>query len=182
MQAGYTWSKSLDDVSAVSGGTGSTGALALPLPQNPFDTHPEKGPSNFDVAHSFSVSAAQDLHLQELGSQGARARQFTGGWQLLSISSIFERGAVHGVFGDPADRRGDAGARIGRIRLGSRIYRRRTARRGRGRTISARARGMLRSFLFRWAWREGRGRTMAGLGRWGGTRFGGRRITTSTTR
>jgi len=88
LQAGYTWSKSLDDVSAVSGGTGSTGALALPLPQNPFDTHPEKGPSNFDVAHSFSVSAAQDLHLQELGAQGARARQFTGGWELLSISSI----------------------------------------------------------------------------------------------
>ena len=82
LQAGYTWSKSLDDVSGV------TGAVALPLPQDPSNTHPERGPSNFDVAHGFSVSAAQDLHLQELGTQGARARKFTGGWELLSISSI----------------------------------------------------------------------------------------------
>ena len=88
LQAGYTWSKSLDDVSAVIGGTGSTGAVTLPYPQDPFDTHLEKGPSSFDVAHAFSVSAAQDLHLQELGSQSARARKFTGGWELLSISSI----------------------------------------------------------------------------------------------
>jgi hypothetical protein len=88
LQAGYTWSKSLDDVSAVIGGTGATGAVALPLPQDPFNTHPEKGPSNFDVAHAFSVSAAQDLHLQELGAQGERAKKFTGGWELLSISSI----------------------------------------------------------------------------------------------
>ena len=89
LQAGYTWSKSLDDVSAVAGGTGSTGAVALPLPQDPFNTHPEKGPSNFDVAHAFSMSAAQDLHLQELGwMAGPRARTLSGGWELLSISSI----------------------------------------------------------------------------------------------
>jgi len=88
IQAGYTWSKSLDNGSAVVGGTGSTGAVTLPLPQDPFDTHPEKGPSSFDVAHAFSVSAAQDLHLQQLGSQGARAQKFSGGWELLSISTI----------------------------------------------------------------------------------------------
>jgi hypothetical protein len=89
IQAGYTWSKSLDDSSAVVGGTGSTGALALPLPQNPFDTHPEKGPSSFDVAHAFSVSAAQDLHLQELGRLAEpRVRKWSSGWELLSISTI----------------------------------------------------------------------------------------------
>jgi hypothetical protein len=88
LQAGYTWSKSLDDSSAVIGGTGSTGAVALPNPQNPFDTHPEKGPSNFDVAHAFSVSAAEDLHLQKLGLDGARAREFAAGWELLDISTI----------------------------------------------------------------------------------------------
>jgi len=89
IQAGYTWSKSLDDSSAVVGGTGSTGALALTLPQNPFDTHPEKGPSSFDVAHAFSVSAAQDLHLQELGWLAKpRVREWSSGWELLSISTI----------------------------------------------------------------------------------------------
>lgn len=89
IQAGYTWSKSLDDTSAVIGGTGSTGAVALPVPQDPFNTHPEKGPSNFDVAHAFSVSAAQDLHLQELGwLAGPRVRTMAAGWELLSISTI----------------------------------------------------------------------------------------------
>ena len=88
IQAGYTWSKSLDDTSAVSGGTGSTGAVALPSPQNPFNTHLEKGPSSFDVAHAFTVSAGQDLHLQEVGFLKPISRTITAGWELLSISTI----------------------------------------------------------------------------------------------
>ncbi|HEV2327028.1 MAG TPA: TonB-dependent receptor [Terracidiphilus sp.] len=89
LQAGYTWSKSLDNASSVSGGgTGSTGAVALPSSQNPFDTHPEKGPSNFDVTHSFSLSAAQGIHLEALSFMPRSSRVLTAGWQLLSISSI----------------------------------------------------------------------------------------------
>jgi hypothetical protein len=88
LQAGYTWSKSLDDVSGVIGGTGSTGAVTVLNPQNPFDTHSEKGPSNFDVTHSFTLSAAQNLHVENIGSQPAGARLLTAGWELLSISSI----------------------------------------------------------------------------------------------
>jgi len=42
LQAGYTWGKSLDDVSGIIGGTGSTGAVTLFSPQNPFDTRAEK--------------------------------------------------------------------------------------------------------------------------------------------
>ena len=88
LQAGYTWGKSLDDVSGILGGTGSTGAVVLFSPQNPFDTRSEEGPSNFDVTHAFTLSAAQDLHLERFGPQSDRARVLTKGWQLLSISTI----------------------------------------------------------------------------------------------
>ncbi len=88
LQAGYTWGKSLDDVSGVFGGTGSTGAVAVFSPQNPFDTRSEKGPSNFDVTHVFTLSVAQNLHLEGLGFQWTPARLLTKGWQVLSISTI----------------------------------------------------------------------------------------------
>ena len=88
LQAGYTWSKSIDDVSGVSSGTGSAGAVVVFSPQNPFNTHLEKGPSNFDVTHAFTLSAAQNLHLQDLSFLPARSRVLTRGWQLLSISTI----------------------------------------------------------------------------------------------
>jgi hypothetical protein len=88
IQAGYTFGKSLDDVSGVIGGTGSTGAIAVFGPQDPFDTRVEKGPSNFDVTNAFTLSAAQDLHLESLGLQSDRVHLLSKGWQLLSISTI----------------------------------------------------------------------------------------------
>jgi hypothetical protein len=88
VQASYTWSKSIDDTSQVVGGTGSTGAVSVPFPQNPFDTHPEKGPSAFDIAHGFGLSLAQDLHLESIGFLSPISRKATDGWELLSISSI----------------------------------------------------------------------------------------------
>ena len=88
LQAGYTWGKSLDDVSGILGGTGSTGAVTLFSPQDPFNTPAERGPSSFDVTHVFTVSAAQDLHLEHLGVQSDRTRLLSKGWELLSISTI----------------------------------------------------------------------------------------------
>ena len=89
LQASYTWSKSLDDTSSViGGGTGSTGAVVQLAPQNPSDARPDKGPSTFDVAHSFSLSAAQELHLDSAEFLQFMPRKLTGGWQLLSISTI----------------------------------------------------------------------------------------------
>jgi len=89
VQASYTWSKSLDDVSGVIGGaTGSTGAQVQYAPQDPFNTHPERGPSTFDVAHSFNLSVAQDLHLDSIDSLEAVTKKITRGWELLSISTI----------------------------------------------------------------------------------------------
>jgi len=81
-------SKSLDDVSGLAGGAGSTGAVAIFSPQDPFETRSEKGPSSFDVTHAFTVSAAQNLYLEHLGLQPDRLKVLTKGWQLLSISTI----------------------------------------------------------------------------------------------
>ncbi len=88
IQASYTWSKSIDDSSMVIGGTGATGAVTSGFSQNPFDTHPEKGPSNFDATHSFSLSVAQDLHMESATWLRPLSRKVTYGWELLSISSI----------------------------------------------------------------------------------------------
>jgi hypothetical protein len=88
VQASYTWSKSIDDTSLVLPGTGSTGAVAAGASQDPFNNHPEKGPSQFDVTHGFSLSLAQDLHLESVNFLHAVSRKITDGWELLSISSI----------------------------------------------------------------------------------------------
>ncbi|HSY93625.1 MAG TPA: TonB-dependent receptor [Candidatus Binatus sp.] len=88
LQAGYTWGKSLDDVSGILGGTGSTGAVTLFSPQHPFDTQAERGLSSFDATHAFTLSAAQDLHFEHLGLQSDRTKLLTKGWEFLSISTI----------------------------------------------------------------------------------------------
>lgn len=88
IQASYTWGKSIDDTSMVIGGTGSTGAVTSGFSQNPFDTHPEKGPSTFDATHNFSLSVAQDLHLESAEWLHPLSRKVTYGWELLSISSM----------------------------------------------------------------------------------------------
>ena len=88
VQASYTWGKSIDDTSFVLPGTGSTGAVTAGTSMNPFNDHPEKGPSNFDVTHGFSLSIAQDMHLESVNFLRPVSRKVTDGWELLSISSI----------------------------------------------------------------------------------------------
>ncbi len=90
VQISYTWSKSIDDTSSVLGGfvVGASGASAQAWPQNPFNTAIDKGPSTFDVAHAFSSSIVQDLHIDRVPFLTAVNKKATGGWQLLSISAI----------------------------------------------------------------------------------------------
>jgi hypothetical protein len=90
IQASYTWSKSLDDTSTVTGGNvaGPAGALAPAWPQDPFDTRAEKGPSTFDVTHAFTASVVQDLHADRISFLRPVGRKLTAGWELLSISTI----------------------------------------------------------------------------------------------
>jgi hypothetical protein len=79
IQASYTWGKSIDDASGVISGS---------PPQNPYDMRAEKSPSSFDVNHGFGLSAAQDLHLNRVSYLRPVSKKATGGWELLSISSI----------------------------------------------------------------------------------------------
>lgn len=88
MQISYTFAKSLDDTSGVSANGNTTGAVSSPYPQNPFDTHAEKGPSSFDVANGFTMSLAQDLQLEKVSFLQPVNRKVTAGWELLSISTI----------------------------------------------------------------------------------------------
>jgi Carboxypeptidase regulatory-like domain len=88
IQASYTYAKSLDDTSGINPNGNATGAVTIPYPQDPFNTHLEKGPSSFDVAHSFTMSAAQDLQLDKAEFLSPVSRKLTQGWTLLSISTI----------------------------------------------------------------------------------------------
>ncbi|MBB5062563.1 TonB-dependent receptor [Granulicella mallensis] len=89
-QANYTWSKSIDDTSSVGGtsATSTVGAIAQAAPQNPFDTHPERGPSVFDTTNSFSLSLTQSLPVDAIHPLNHVSRKLTHGWQLISISSL----------------------------------------------------------------------------------------------
>ncbi len=89
IQASYTYSKSLDDASAVLGGGFTTaGAVLQTFPQDPWNTKAEKGPSTFDVTHVFTASVIQVLPLDRLGFLQPLGRRVTTGWQLLNITTI----------------------------------------------------------------------------------------------
>jgi len=87
--ASYTFSKSIDDTSAVLGGLpGGAGAILQTFAQNPLDERAEKAVSTFDVTHVFSVSVFQALPFDKVGFLQPLSRTVTGGWQLLNITTI----------------------------------------------------------------------------------------------
>jgi hypothetical protein len=88
-QASYTFSKSLDDTSALlTGVPTNAGVIVQALPQNPRDPRAEKGPSTFDVTHAFSLSLIQALPFNRLGLLKPVSEKITGGWQLLNVTSL----------------------------------------------------------------------------------------------
>jgi len=90
IQLSFAWSKSLDDTSSTVGpGVGSTsGAASLAFPQNPFSTSADKGPSSFEVGRAFTATVVQDLHADRAPGLKLLGPKLTGGWQLLSISTL----------------------------------------------------------------------------------------------
>jgi hypothetical protein len=90
IQASYTFSKSIDDTSAVFGGfiSGFSGAVSQTAAQDPFDTRPDKGPSNFDIRNALAFSLFQDLHADSVAFLRPLGKKLTGGWQLLGIGNV----------------------------------------------------------------------------------------------
>jgi hypothetical protein len=89
VQGSYTYSKSLDDTSAVLGGQiAGAGVVLQTLPQNPWNPGAEKGPSTFDATHSFSLSLIQVLPLDHVSFLRPLGRTLTRGWQFLNISTL----------------------------------------------------------------------------------------------
>ena len=88
-QASYTFSKSIDDTSAVPGGiSGSPGVILQTLPQDPRNPRADKGPSTFDVTHVFTLSLIQSLPLERVGFLQPLGKKLTKGWQLLNITTL----------------------------------------------------------------------------------------------
>ena len=81
-QAAYTWSKSIDtgsSISSVAAGTGYESSFAVATPLLP---ELARGPSNYDVRHSFVGSFVWELPSPAWeGVRGAMA----GGWQLSGV-------------------------------------------------------------------------------------------------
>jgi hypothetical protein len=89
LQASYTYSKSIDDTSAVLGGLfGTAGVILQTLPQDPWNPSAEKGPSTFDVTHAFSASVIQLVPLERVGFLRPLGRTLTRGWQVLNITTL----------------------------------------------------------------------------------------------
>jgi hypothetical protein len=89
LQASYTYSKALDDTSAVLGSLlGTAGVILQTQPQDPFDPGAEKGPSTFDVTHVFSASVIQLLYLDRVGFLHSLPKAVTAGWQFLNITTL----------------------------------------------------------------------------------------------
>jgi len=88
-QASYTFSKSMDDTSAVPGGiTANGGVILQTLPQDPYRPEADKGPSTFDVTHVFTLNLIQSLALDRLRFLQPLGKKLTKGWQLLDITTL----------------------------------------------------------------------------------------------
>jgi len=88
-QASYTYSKSLDDTSAVLGGFfGSSGPVLQTVPQDPRNPGLEKGPSTFDATHVFALSLIQALPFDRVGFLRPISKKVTSGWQILNITTL----------------------------------------------------------------------------------------------
>ncbi|MDE3178031.1 MAG: hypothetical protein KGM47_00105, partial [Acidobacteriota bacterium] len=87
-QISYTYSKAMDDASAIYPSS-SQGTILQAYPQNPWDPGAERGPATFDLTHVVSFSVIQNLQLDRIGFlERNLGKKLTSGWQLLNISTL----------------------------------------------------------------------------------------------
>lgn len=88
-QASYTYSKSMDDTSALLGGVSTNaGVILQTLPQDPLNPRAEKAVSVFDVTHVFSLSLIQALPVNKVRFMKPLGKYVTDGWQFLNITTL----------------------------------------------------------------------------------------------
>jgi hypothetical protein len=78
--ASYTWSKSIDTVSSAMFDSSVSGGV-----QNIFDVKKNRGPSDWDVPHRFSLSYVYDLPYGRRGSGGGAMKALFGNWQVSGL-------------------------------------------------------------------------------------------------
>ena len=148
LQAGYTWSKSLDDVSGLLGGTGSTGAVFSVQPAGPIrHTCRER---------SVKLQRCSRLHFERgagpaFAGPGRPARRDPTVHSGLAVAEHLDDhqwSAVHRLLRDSADGRRDNWGGTGQTRLANRTFRRRTAQLDDGKTILGSVPPTQRSFRF----------------------------------
>jgi hypothetical protein len=89
IQASYSFSKSLDDASAIVFSFSSpSGTVLQTLPQDPWNPGTEKGPAPFDVTHALSMSIIQFLPLDRVGFLHPLGKKVLEGWQVLNITTL----------------------------------------------------------------------------------------------
>ncbi len=89
-QASYTYSKSLDNASAIVGivPSASSGTVLQPPPQDPRNPGADKGPSTFDITHIFALNFVLRLPFDRIALFQPLGSHVTSGWQLLNISVL----------------------------------------------------------------------------------------------
>jgi hypothetical protein len=88
-QLSYTFSKSVDDTSAVAASLGQpTGTIIQAVPQDPWNPGSDKGPSTFDVTHAFTSSVIQILPFDRVRFFRPLGKKLTTGWQVLNLTTL----------------------------------------------------------------------------------------------
>ncbi len=81
LNANYTWSHSIDDLSSTFSDEVQNNGLGY---LDPFDVRVDKGSSDYDARHRVSISAVYDLPFGKNSTNGV-LKQAIGGWQVAPI-------------------------------------------------------------------------------------------------